>query len=43
MTKKAVGRFLWTYDNPNPNPNTEKIILKKHMNQTLSLLKISQR
>ena len=21
---KAVGRFLWTYDNPNPNPNTEK-------------------
>ena len=26
MTQKAVGRFLWTYDNPNPNPkpNTEK-------------------
>ena len=31
MTKKAVGGFLWTYDNsnpnpnPNPKPNTEKI------------------
>ena len=26
MTQKAVRRFLWTYDNPNPNsnPNTEK-------------------
>ena len=32
MTQKAVGRFLWTYENPNPNanpslnpnPNTEK-------------------
>ena len=24
MTQKAVGRFLWTYDNPNPIPNTEK-------------------
>ena len=31
MTQKAVGRFLWTYDNPNPNPNKEKrkIFLKK--------------
>ena len=30
MTQKAVGRFLWTYYNPSPNPtlnpkpNTEK-------------------
>ena len=22
MTQKAVGRFLWTYDNPNPNLNS---------------------
>ena len=21
MTQKAVGRFLWTQENPNPNPN----------------------
>ena len=26
MRQKAVGRYLWTYDNPNSNPNanTEK-------------------
>ena len=29
MTKKAVGRFLWTYDNPNPNTEKQKKILKK--------------
>ena len=22
MTQKAVGRVLWTYDNPSPNPNS---------------------
>ena len=36
MTQKALGRFLWTYDNPNPNPNpnTEKVkfFLKKQVN-----------
>ena len=38
MTKKVVGRFLWSWDNPNPNPNTEKrIYFLKSMRISLCL------
>ena len=43
MTQKALGRFLWTYDNLNPNPNTEKgNFLKREARELASVSLINQ-